>query len=184
VIRRLLPWLAALLIGGCVVSLEPLGGDADRKFDPDLVGTWKPLDAQETWHCKAVDGASYRIRYTDEKGRRGELSASLFAIGEERVLDLSPLALPTTLNSLYADHWVPAHTFARVLRTRPRLALAIFDQDWLEKHLTANPGALAHRVVRGHVVITASTEELRRFVAANLETEGAFRPMLELKRAS
>ena len=181
---KLLPVLAVLLIGGCVLSLEPIATEADRVFDRDLVGTWKPTDASETWRCKAVDGATYRITYTDEKHRRAEFAASLFALGKDRFLDLSPEPLPTTLNSLYADHWVPAHTVARVLGTRPKLVLAILDQDWLEKHVAANPTALAHEVIRGQIVITATTKEFQHFVLANLETEGAFRPMLELLRAS
>lgn len=178
-----MPWLAALLLGGCVLTLEPLGADAERVFDAALVGTWKPRDASETWRCRA-DGASYRIDYEDEHRRRASFTGSLFALGAARILDLAPRALPDSLNALYADHWVAAHSFARVLRTRPKLALALLDQDWLEKQLAADPGALAHRNVRGHVVVTASTAEFRRFVLAHLETEGAFRSTLELERAS
>ncbi len=183
--RRLLALvLASLMLGGCVVALAPIGADAERSFDPSLVGTWKPADASETWRCKADGAGAYRVTYTDEKGRRAEFDAALFALGGDRWLDLAPRPLPETLNALYADHFVPAHTVARVLHTKPKLALAILDDDWLEKQLAAEPNALAHETVRGHVVITATTKDWQRFLQTHTKTDGAFRPTLELEKKS
>lgn len=146
--------------------------------------TWRPADADETWECRKSEDGAYRVAYTDEKGRKGEFSVHLLSLEGKRFLDFLPLDPPATLNSFYTDHLVPTHTFARVLAIEPSLRLSILDEQWLTKHLERHPGALAHKIVCGQIVVTASTRELQRFLLAHLETAAAFRPTLELRRAS
>jgi hypothetical protein len=184
VITRLLAALAALALSACVVSLEPAYSDADKVFDSSLVGTWKPVDAAETWKCRKSDDGGYRVTYTDERRRKGDFSVQLLSIDGKQFLDFFPVDTSTATNALYADHWIPAHTFARVLSTSPGLRLAILDQEWLEKRLAEKPAELAHRVVGGHVVIVASTAEVRAFLSAHTDTPGAFRSTTELRKTS
>ena len=181
---RLLTVLPALALSACVLSLEPLYGDADLTFDPALVGTWKPVDEPESWKCRKSEDGAYRVVYTDERGRKGEFSVHLLSIDGKRFLDLFPVETATTRNPFYSDHWIPAHTFARVLSMTPALKLAIFDQDWLEKLLAKQPEALAHKIVGGHVVITAATDEVKHFLSTHADTPGAFRASAELRKAS
>ena len=180
---RLLAILSAWLLSGCVVSLDPLYPGAETTFDAALVGTWKPADAAETWKCRRSDDG-YRVTYTDERGRRGEFSVRLATVEGKRFLDFYPIETSTAQNALWADHWIPAHTFAQLLATEPGLRLAIVDQEWLEKRLAEKPSELAHRVVGSHVVIVASAADIRTFLARHTDTPGAFRATLELKKAS
>ncbi len=182
-------WLGALLpmlamLAGCVLTLEPLYGVNDVAFEPALLGTWRPFDANELWRCTRGRDGGYRVAYTDEKRRTGEFAVRLLKIAGERFLDFAPLPLPSSLNSLYTDHWVPSHTFARVLKLESTLEIAILDKDWLRTQLAAHPDALAHAEIGGQLLLTASTKELQRFLTANLATPGAFRPTLALRRAS
>lgn len=183
-LTRLLVALPALLLSACVLSLDPAYSDADKTFDASLVGTWKPVDAAETWKCRKSEDGAYRVTYTDERRRKGEFSVHLLTVDGKRFLDFFPVDTSKATNALYADHWIPAHTFAQVLSTEPSLRLAILDQEWLEKRLAEKPAELAHRVVGGHVVIVASTAELRTFLAAHTETPGAYRPTSELRKIS
>jgi hypothetical protein len=184
VLTRLLAALPALVLSACVVSLEPAYDDADKVFDASLVGTWTPRDAAESWRCRKSDDGGYRVTYTDERRRKGEFSVQLLTIDGKRFLDFFPVETSTATNALYADHWIAAHTFAQVLSTSPALRLAILDQEWLEKRLAEKSAELAHRVVGRHVVIVASTAEIRAFLAAHTDTPGAFRSTAELRKTS
>jgi hypothetical protein len=64
------------------------------------------------------------------------------------------------------------------------LELAVLDENWLRRHLAATPGALAHTEIGGRLVLTASTKELQRFLAANRASPGAYGAPLVLRRAS
>jgi hypothetical protein len=184
VLTRLLAALPALALSACVLSLEPAYSDGDTAFDAALVGTWKPMDAAETWKCRKSDEGGYRVTYTDDRGHKGEFAVHLLAVDGKRFLDFFPVDTSKATNALYADHWIPAHTFAQVLSTSPGLRLAILDQEWLEKRLAEKPAELAHRMLRTHVVILASTTEIRTFLSTHTETPGAFRSTLELRKTS
>jgi len=84
VAAKLVPLVLSLALTGCIVSLRPLYRDGDVVFEPALVGTWKPADANETWACAADDHGGYRVAYTDEKQRKGEFSVHLVAFGGQR----------------------------------------------------------------------------------------------------
>jgi len=183
-IRFTLVILLFVGLAGCVLSLQPLYGDRDLVFEPALLGTWKPADDPVSWQCTQSGERAYRIVYTDEKGRRGEFSAHLMAIDGKRFLDLFPLPPPEPLNSFYTDHWIAGHTFARVVTVGKTLELAVLDQEWLKRFLREAPRAIRHEVVGDDIVLTAPTKELQRFLLAHLDTAGAFRPTLSLRRAS
>jgi hypothetical protein len=83
------------------------------------------------------------------------------------------------LNTFYAVHCLPAHTFALVSSVKPDLQLAFTDLEWTKKFLTENPAALKHEFVQvgdepERLVLTASTTELQKFWVEHAKTEGAF----------
>lgn len=173
-----------LALTGCVFSFTPLYEENDSTFDPALIGTWRPADSSETWSSARYDAHSYRVVTIDEKGRKGEFSGHLVVLDGKQFLDLYPRPQAATVNSYYADHWIAAHTIVRLLSTKPDVEFAILDQDWLSGYLAEHPAALPHAVVRGDLVLTANTKELRQFLAANLETPGVFRPLSVLRRVA
>ncbi len=62
----------------------------------------------------------------------------------------------------------PGHLLVRVWQLEPELKLALFDFDWLKKHLEKNPEALAHRTENGSILLTAETRALQKFVLKHL----------------
>jgi hypothetical protein len=77
----------------------------------------------------------------------------------------------------------PGHLLLRVPQLGPELKLAFCDCDWLKKHLAANPKALAHRVEqKDHILLTASTRDLQRFVLKHLAEGELFENPTELVR--
>jgi hypothetical protein len=175
---RLLAALPALLLSACILSLQPLYTDADVAFDAALLGTWKPADAATSWTCTKSERGAYRVVFVDERGRKGDFSMHLVAIGAERFLDLFPVeASGSRQNAFYGDHWIPAHTFVRLLAVGANLEMELLDEERLRKLLAERPRTIAHETVGGRIVITASTAELQRFLVEQAGTPGAFRPL-------
>jgi hypothetical protein len=184
--RLLLPFaiLIAVLYGsGCLVSLQPLYNDKDLVFESKLLGVWKDPESSVTWDCRRAGEKSYQVVFTDEKGQKATFAAHLLEVEGERFIDLFPVTSDLRVNTLLLDHLVPVHTFAHVLGVEPELRFAILDDDWLKKRLTVDPKVLRHERRDDDIVITASAEELQRFLLANLASKGAFRPTGALRRS-
>ena len=71
----------------------------------------------------------------------------------------------------------------RALAAGAALLLAGLSFGWLDRHLKAEPGAIAHERRNGQVVFTADTRALQAFVLKHLETKDAFGKPLALVRA-
>ena len=84
---------------------------------------------------------------------------------------------------------IPPHFLLKVSSVAPLLQMSQLDPDWLRKLLTADPAAIPHHLVRSgdkaddlRVVLTASTPDLQKFVLKHLDTAGAWKADIELKR--
>src|SRR4051812_35193657 len=89
-----LVWLIALLLAGCVPSVNPLYTDKDLAFDPSLIGTWvekdkENEDAGSNWKFEKRDEHSYKLTITDGD-KTSPLVARLVRLGDYRFLDLCP----------------------------------------------------------------------------------------------
>jgi len=164
--------VAALLLSGCIPSVNPFYTAKDVVFDDRLLGEWPTKDNSEAqgWKFEKAGDDAYLLTITDEKGK-GAFNAHLFTLKQERFLDLIPADCEYATNQadLVAFSMVPGHLLVRVSQIEPELKLAFFDFDWLEKHLKANPKALAHHQEDDRVVLTAKTRELQRFVLKHLD---------------
>ncbi len=69
-----------------------------------------------------------------------------------------------------------------VLRTEPAIRISSLEPAWLKKFLDKQPSALRRERINDEVVITASPQELQKFLLTHLKTEGAFSEPSELKR--
>ena len=85
-------------------------------------------------------------------------------------------------NTFYKSHFVLAHSFAQIIQTEPTLRIRRLDNDWLAKITKDNPQAIRHAKIDRRITLTASTKELQSFLLNNLETEGAFITMSDLRR--
>jgi hypothetical protein len=174
---------AVLLLAGCVPSLHPFYTAQDLAFDPRLLGTWSPREEKkETWVFSAHEPDAYRLVYTDDKGRAGRFQVRLFRLQGRTFLDLYPEDPPGEPNDYYKLHLLRAHTFLLVNSLEPKLSFTAMSPSWLDKHLKANPRAIAHERTGGGVVLTADTAALQAFVLAHLDAKDAFGKPAELER--
>jgi hypothetical protein len=156
---------AGLLLSGCFVrSLHPFLAISDAAFDPALVGTWQSQD--ENGKGKAsitftrAGETGYELEYRDpEVAKVSRYKANLGAIGKNRCLDITPVP-----EKDLDDHYIAAHSLWRIALKGDTLTLEQLDYDWLKALLATQPGALDHEVVEGDIVLTASTEDLQRFI--------------------
>jgi hypothetical protein len=179
--------LLALLFGGCVVqSIQPLFTEKDYIDYPALVGTWKQQDQDKevgVW-VFSKDDRRYKLTHTDEEGQRATFNVVAGKIGSDVFLNflLDDVEPPNSLNDFAAVSLIPAHAFAKVVKTNETLVLVAMDYEWLQKHLEANPKAVAHVIQGDRPILTASTEDLKMFVAKYAHDEKIFKNQIQLQR--
>lgn len=171
--------IAVALLSACIPSVNPFYTAKQVVFEPRLIGEWETRGDSgdtETWKFEPAEGKAYKLTVTEEEGRHGEFIAHLFKLKQELFLDLIPNECKYATNeaSLVAASMIPGHLLVRVTQVEPELKLSLFDFEWLEKHLNANPKALAHRAAGETIVLTASTRDLQRFVLKHLSEEALF----------
>ena len=176
--------VATLAFTGCVVqSLNPLFDDKDLVLYSDLVGSWtQDGKGEDLWKFEP-DGKHYKLTHTDKQKHTATFTASVGRIGTNVFLDmfLEDDDLGKSLNEFATVHLVVAHTFAKVTKSGDTLHLTAMDLEWLSKTLKDNPKLLPHVMRKDIPTITASTEELQKFVAKYADDKAVFKNDIELK---
>ena len=163
-----------LLTGGCIRSIHPIHTEATVKFDSRLVGARNDPESTEVWAFSCEDDTTYGVIYTDSEGKTGKFRVHLAEVDGQRFLDFYPREPELDENDFYGFHLFPVHTFVHLQQIHPVLEMRFPDPDWLRKHLSANPAAIAHETMEGEVILTAKPEELQAFWVEHLGSEGAF----------
>jgi hypothetical protein len=177
--------LAAIIFGGCVVqSIQPLFAEKELVSYPALVGTWAQQDGEKeigVWAFVAHE-QQYELTHTDEKGHKAIITVGAGKLGTNMFLDGFPANLLPggELNDVAQVHLIGAHTFVRLVKTNDALVILAMDYEWLEKLLQENPKAIAHVVQDKRPILTASTEELQKFVAKYANDEKVFKNEIRL----
>ncbi len=187
--RKLILGLAGvgLFVAGCVVtSVYPYYTPKDLVFEPALAGSWVSVKADEekneTWTFEKNGDKDYLFTLA-KSDETNIYSAHLFKLKDQLFMDALPTQRPD-------NYFIPPHYLLVVPQIKPTLKLSMMDYKWLEKLLETDPQAMRHIVVpddasdasKHHVVLTAETPELQKFVLKYLKTEGAFGEAFELKR--
>lgn len=163
--------LAVALLLGCLPSLHPIYEKGDLAYDARLEGVWvedaKTGEGAE-WILAPRGENAYKLTIRQKEGV-SELVAHLARIGGQEFLDLWPE--PKSMEELPRGEWframlVPGHLFLRVMRDGDVVKLRMLDMNWLDKLLEENRNALkVESLPQGGICITASTPELRAFLA-------------------
>lgn len=179
--------LLGLLLGGCLVqSIHPLFTEADYIPVPRLAGVWKQQDEkgnlQGIWQFEEK-GPAYRLKHTDEKGRVAVFQVAAGKIGTNVFLDfcLDDPSPDNQLNDLAVVHLIPAHVFFKQTWAGDNLVLATMDLDWLAKHLEQNPQTAAHVFSEKMPLLTASTADLKKFIARHADDGKVFKNELKIE---
>jgi hypothetical protein len=186
--------LVMLLVPGCFVkSLHPFYKEHEVIFKKELLGTWTGNDSS-TWKIEQSQKLSgvfnadksdkaYLITYTDKKGT-AVFIVRLFQLEKRLFLDFYPDEVEST-NELMASHLVPTHTVARVDLSDGRMVIRWYNEEWLIGLFRQNKIRIAHEKIpfesgkadddNFQVVLTASTEELQKFMLKYSEDPNAFK---------
>jgi hypothetical protein len=173
----------SLLVPGClVISIHPFYTEKDVIYKPELTGKWMDNDST-SWiiaqHMQFaglfkpdIPGQAYDITATDNKGT-SLFIAHLFQLGNDMYLDFYPKNSKKD-NSLEDLHLVPSHSLARVEIKDGRIFIGWYNQEWLLGLFNHNKIRLAHERTpydiddknpdHEQVLLTASTEELQKFI--------------------
>lgn len=162
--KKILFCVIASIFAGCIPSLHPLYDDQTLIFDEALIGKWMFRDNSEEqiWQFSKAGEKEYELRIF-QAGKDGRFEAHLLELDGKTYLDLYPAENKSmeNLNDIYKTHLVAAHTFLKVNLTVHNLKVNWF----MHKLLEDDPNLLRHeRINKDQIVLTASTEELQRFV--------------------
>ena len=180
--KKLLFYLLAVLLGGCIPSLHPLYTEKELLFEEKLCDIW--ADGKTIWRFEGNAGEkSYKLTVIDEGLEGGKFVAHLVKLDEMLFLDLFPEELDKLHpNDFYKFHLLPVHTFLKVEQIEPVLKMRMMDPDKLGKMLENDPNLIKHEVEEDRIVLTASTEQLQQFMKRHADEEGLFGDASDLRR--
>jgi hypothetical protein len=186
--------LVLFLISGCFVkSLHPFYKEKEVIFKKELTGTWTGEDSS-TWKIEQgmkftglfkpdSPDNSYLITFTDKKGT-AKFKVHLFQLRSRYFFDFYPEEVEST-NDMMTSHLVPMHTVARVDFLSGKIVIQWYNEEWLIGLFRENKIRIAHEKVPNYegktgednfqVVLTASTEDLQKFMLKYMDDPNAFK---------
>lgn len=185
--------LGLILFQGCIPSLHPLYTKDKLVMKEEVLGIWTdnekqsdPSNPVSEWHFKANADQSYTLVFYDTEGIPATFDAHLIRLGESYFFNFQPydpskkdIAEHPGLdrqrfNEFEVLHFYPMNTFAKVTFKNEQLGISMFNGDFLEKLLKQNRIRIKHEKVDDGYVLTASSEELQKFVLKYADDEDAF----------
>ncbi len=177
---------SAILLNGCgpIASFFPLYKPNDRAFDTGLLGTWKlekpdsnnPDDKNTRWtFAKSEDENFYNFKWGTVGAKGGFLAkARLTTIGSSLFADFEG----DTGNKVLEDTMMPfpvmsVHMMGRVWLGKDSLEIHFLKDDWVKERIKAGSLPLSRLGENGDLILTASTDELRKFMQEHAEDEDA-----------
>ncbi len=95
-----------------------------------------------------------------------------------------------TVSDIFRDvnfenyHLFPVHTFSKIKIEGDNLNIELFKSDWISDLIQENRVRIKHEVIGENVLITASTEELNKFVKKYGADEEAYEDPINLRMVS
>jgi len=154
---------AACALQGCLVlSLHPAYDDDSIAWEPSLIGDWRDADDVSTLHVERAEWRSYKIHY-EHPSEKGELTAYLTIVGDDRYLDVTPMR-----GQDWGSFLLPAHDVLRIVLDGDTLTLTPLSYDILAARLRAGrpagAGLSAVMDQKQNVLITSPTSRLRAWL--------------------
>ena len=175
----------AVVLQGCIVkSLHPFYATTDVVYKKDLINTWLDQDGNR-WIISQVKEEPMAYEMTVAKdGKSAVFLTHLFQLEGSLFLDFRPLASDGSVNDLFEMHLLPSHSVAKVVKLNDEVVeIKWFNEEWLHKLFSQNRIKISHEVIvedysgkdeDKSYVLTASTEELRKFLIKYGNDDSAF----------
>ena len=177
--KKIVFYMLAIILGGCLQSLHPLYTDKDLIFEEKLIGKWS--GEKGIWEFRQGEGKAYKMRVLD--GKEAWFIARLAKFEDMMFLDIFPdgKTLEDT-QGFYKMHLLGLHTFMKVEQIEPQLQLRMLNSDKVSEMLKEDPNLLKHEVVDGRLVLTAPTKQLQEFMVKYANEEGVFNDTTDFTR--
>ena len=184
----------ALVFNACVIkSINPFFTEKDVIFKNEILGSWTDNDSgkwdieqykfSKGWNRGDSLDNSYRVLYTDNEGYKAVFNAHIFKLNTDYYIDFF-LLMADNFNDdeVITTHLLPTHSLAKLnLRNNSDIEIKWFNEDWLKQLFNENKIKLSHQIVNSQdenigefYVLTASTEELQKFIVKYGNEPGAF----------
>jgi hypothetical protein len=188
--------LSLLIVGfvflqSCTIfSLHPLYHEEDLLMEPGLEGMWQDNeDGDEYVYFEQLDDKMYLFRYMEEQDDDSTLSdmdtvsfeAGLLRVGDHYFLDLYPYYerdKDEEADYLLAN-FIPTHSFLKIEWDQNKIVVYMFNYDRMKKLFEQNRIRIKHELIEegkvtDYIVITASTDDLQRFIRKYANDPEAF----------
>lgn len=120
------------------------------------------------------DSESYYMTIYEEGEKVAVYEANVTEIGGEYFLDIYATDGDLADQAFESMVWFPVHSFMKLEMDGDQLRLVQFDYQKMNKLFKSNLIRLRHEVVDGTVLITAQTDELRKFIDKYSKDESVF----------
>jgi len=165
-----------------IFSLNPLYNEEDLLEKSEILGTWQDSEDDNIFiSCEIYKDKKYIFRYMEkmqEEGRIDSLSfeAGVVQIGNHYFLDLYPYYDDYSYDEDYflLRNFIPTHSFVKMDLEDDSMVLYIFSYDRLKELFEQNRIRIRHQMFEDYIVITASTEELQKFIQKYADDENVY----------
>ena len=127
---------------------------------------------------REISDKGYFVSQIDSIGKiKGQDFVFLAKIGKNHFLDYYPAegSFQKNVNKSYREHYVKLHTNYRVdFKDNDHFEIRMFDQSFLEKLLSDNKINIQYEEVNGKKLITASTDDLQKFIIKYSDNPDAY----------
>lgn len=161
------------------------------EFKNELLGVWLDEDSA-TWRINPfvfpkgfIQGDStdnsYLVEMFDDTSNISTFNVHLFWLDGKMYLDFAPIR-EDRYDEMIDIHLIPAHSIARIdFVSENEVVIAWFNEDWLKSLFEENRVKIAHEVITTaegnytkEYVLTASTDELQKFIVKYGSVEDAY----------
>ena len=150
----------AVVLSGCVLSVEPVILESGATFDPRLLGMWEEVSGSDHAVISRAAENTYAIEYSSD-GHVGGFEARLGRLGDRLVLDVWPTPSDKDLPQPYAGLLLAGHWLLSLDVSPDEIRTAALEPDSLLAALRAGKVRLAHRLSEDELILHGTTEELR-----------------------
>jgi len=186
---RLIIVSSILAFSSCgIFSLHPLYYKKDLIIKPEIVGTWKKKGDINSYIMIDTVDQNFQFTRISNNDTIG-FAMGLLMLNDQYFIDILPTSISgLDMFDLMRNNFIPTHTFMKIDFTEDQILITEFDNDRLETLFKENKIRLAHEFpwktdkYSGEVVITASTNELQKFIARYANEANAFKTPIKYER--
>lgn len=184
--KYLIPILLILIVAqSCTIfSLNPLYTEDDPIEVVDLTGTWRITEegGKEYISLEPLENKRYIFRYGQYEESDSipmvdtvSYEGVFLELGDHLFVDLYPYYDKQLEEEDYLFmNFIPAHSFLKVVKEDNEMHLYLFNFDRLKELFEQNRIRIKHQMFDDYIVITASTEELQKFIEKYADDPKAF----------